>query len=395
MKIEKIYGGDNRLGRIDEIYTEAFPLQERFGLDIIMRLADEGKLDVFAVMDNGETAGMFIMCVCARTAYVCYFAIDKGLRGRGLGSEVIGSICSYYAGFQVVLEIEALDKSADNYVQRKRREGFYLRAGFRHTQRYIRYEGVTYELLFAGVQDFDAAGFDALMDTRRSADFQPVLFDAKSYTTYIFDLDGTLLDTLDDLTASTNFAVLGAGGKAHTREEVCGFVGNGIRKLMQRALPSDISSENFERAFDSFKRHYGQHCCDNTKAYAGIMEMLRNLKACGKKVAVVSNKADFAVRELCKDYFGDLVDFCAGEKDGVRRKPSPDTVFTAMRQLGSKPDECVYIGDSDVDIETARNAGTDCISVLWGFRSEEFLFDHGAKVFAQTPNEICLLTLAQ
>ena len=393
MEIEKIYSGDDRFDALNAIYTEAFPPQERFGLDIMLRLADEGKLDVFALMHSGEAAGMFVMCLHGHTAYVCYFAIDKALRGKGLGGEVIRSICSHYAGRQIVLEIEALDKSAENYPQRKRREEFYLRAGFRHTDRYIRYEGVTYELMFTGAESFDAADFDALMDTRRCEGFQPVLFDAKQYTTYIFDLDGTLLDTLDDLTASTNFAVQGAGGQAHTREEVCSFVGNGIRKLMQRALPSDISSEDFERAFDSFKRHYGQHCCDNTKPYAGIMDMLRELKARGKKVAVVSNKADFAVAELCRDYFGELVDICVGEKEGVRRKPSPDSVFAVMKSLGSKPCECVYIGDSDVDVDTARNAGIDCISVLWGFRSEEFLLAHGAKVFAQTPNEICLLTM--
>ncbi|MBQ3937283.1 MAG: GNAT family N-acetyltransferase, partial [Ruminococcus sp.] len=141
MEIEKIYSGDDRFDALNAIYTEAFPPQERFGLDIMLRLADEGKLDVFALMDSGEAAGMVVMCLHGHTAYVCYFAIDKALRGKGLGSEVISSICSHYAGRQIVLEIEALDKSAENYPQRKRREEFYLRAGFRHTDRYIRYEG--------------------------------------------------------------------------------------------------------------------------------------------------------------------------------------------------------------------------------------------------------------
>lgn len=394
MQIEKIYGGDERVSRIDEIYKDAFPPQERFGLDIIMRLADEGKFDVYAVMQQG-VAGMFIMYVYSRTAYVCFFAIDKNCRGKGLGSEVIAKICALYPDKQIVLEIEALDKTAENFTQRKRREAFYLRAGFKHTQRYIRYCGVTYEIMFSGAQTFDAADFDALMESRRNGDFQPVFFNAKAYTTYIFDLDGTLLDTLDDLTASTNFAALGAGGQAHTRDEVCGFVGNGIRKLMQRALPQDISDEEFEKAFAAFKAHYKDHCCDNTKPYAGIMDMLGSLKAQGKKVAVVSNKADFATRELCKDYFAELVDFCAGEKEGYRRKPAPDTVLRAMSELGSKPSECVYIGDSDVDIKTAENSGIDCISVLWGFRSEKFLSQNGARVFAQTPQEICLFTLTE
>ena len=392
MELVKIFSGDSRIERINSIYTEAFPPQERFGLDIIMSLADRGILDVYAVMHREKTAGMFIMCVGDNTAYVCYFAIDKALRGQGLGSEVIKHICGLYPDKQTVLEIEALDSSAANFAQRKRRESFYLAAGFRHTDRYIRYEGVTYEIMFSGRPEFDKAGFDRIMDSRGSKDFQPVLFDAKPYSTYIFDLDGTLLDTLTDLTQSTNYAVQSLGFEPHSKEAVCGFVGNGIKKLMQRALPGDISQADFDRAFQAFKEHYKQHCCDSTKPYDGIMQMLRKLRESGKKVAVVSNKADFAVKELCRDYFGELVDICIGEKEGVHKKPAPDTVITAMQALGAKPDECVYIGDSDVDIQTAENSGLDCISVLWGFRTEDFLTEHGAKVFAETPNQICLLT---
>lgn len=393
MKLERIYGGDERIDRLNEIYIDSFPPQERFGFDIIMRLADKGILQVYAVMQQSAAVGMFVMCVDEQTAYVCYFAIDKAERGKGLGSSVISEICSLFPEKQTVLEIEALDPAAQNYSQRKRREAFYLRAGFRHTDKYIRYEGVTYELLFSGRENYDAAAFSRLMDTRRSKDFQPLLFDAKPYSTYIFDLDGTLLDTLTDLTVSTNFAVQSAGGKAHTKDEVCSFVGNGIRKLMQRALPQDISEQDFEKAFETFKAHYKAHCKDNTKPYDGIMDMLKTLKAHGKKVAVVSNKADFATRELCSESFGELVDIAVGEREGVRRKPAPDSVNAVMQELGSKPDECVYIGDSDVDIKTAENAGLDCISVLWGFRSEELLRENGAKAFAETPTEICLLTL--
>ena len=393
LELERIYGGDDRIEKLNRIYTEAFPPQERFGFDIIMRLADQGILEVFAVMEESRVSGLFVMCVDDLTAYVCYFAIDKGCRGKGLGSSVISQICRFYPEKQTVLEIEALDASAENFSQRKRRESFYLRAGFRHTDRYIRYEGVTYEILFSGKEQFDKAAFEKLMDTRRSKDFQPLLFDAKKYSTYIFDLDGTLLDTLTDLTISTNFAVQSVGCPAHTKEEVCSFVGNGIKKLIHRALPKDISDADFEKAFDNFKTHYKTHCKDNTKPYDGIMDMLRQLKAHGKKVAVVSNKADFATKELCKTEFGELVDISVGEKDGVRRKPAPDSVKAVMQVLGSEPHDCVYIGDSDVDIETAKNAGLDCISVLWGFRSEEFLTEHGAKVFAQSPGEICLLTL--
>lgn len=392
MELVRIFGGDERLEKIDEIYQEAFPPQERFGLDIIMNLADQGYLNVFALMHGGDTAGMLITCVDEQTAYVCYFAIDKALRGQGLGGDAIEQIVSVYQGRQVVLEIEALDKTAENFSQRKRREGFYLRHGFAHTDRYIRYEGVTYELLFAGRQSFDSAAFDRLMDTRRNKDFKPIMFNAKAYSTYIFDLDGTLLDTLTDLMNSANFAVQSVGCPARTKQEICGFVGNGIKKLIERALPKCASQADFDRSFETFKAHYKQHCCDNTKPYDGILDMLRQLKAQGKKVAVVSNKADFATKELCRDYFGELVDICVGEKEGVRKKPAADTVLMVMQELGVTPEQCVYIGDSDVDIKTAENSGLDCISVLWGFRSEEFLIDHGAKVFAQTPGEICLLT---
>ena len=392
MKLERIYSGDSRAIELNEIYNEAFPPEERFGLDIILGLADKGELEVYAIMQGQNTAGMAVMCVDEKTAYVCYFAIEKNLRGNGLGGEAIEQISRMYQGRQTVLEIEVLDSTAANFPQRKRREKFYLDRGFSHTNRYIRYEHVTYEILFAGRNEFDSAAFDEMMNRRKSRHFQPMLFDAKKYSTYIFDLDGTLLDTLTDLTNSTNHAVQSIGCPTHTKEEVCSFVGNGIRKLIERALPSDIEQEKFNQAFETFKSHYGQHCNDNTKPYAGIMEMLRELKARGKKVAIVSNKADFAVKELCRNYFGELADISIGEKEGIRRKPAPDTVITAMEALGSRPEECVYIGDSDVDIETAKNSKMDCISVLWGFRSEEFLIDHGASAFAQCPNEICLLT---
>ena len=393
MTLEKIKSGDERTDRINEIYTDSFPADERFGLDIILRLAAQGSLEVYAVMENGITAGMAVCCIHRQTAYICYLAIDKNMRGCGLGSSVVSRLCSLYKGKQVVLEIETLDPCAENYPQRKRREGFYLRLGFHHTDRYIRYCGVTYELLFTGTDKFDPDDFDKLMQTRRGGSFQPVMFDAKAYTTYIFDLDGTLLDTLDDLTASTNFAMRTVGCKEHTKEAVCGFVGNGIKKLIQRALPPDASPSTFDKAFEGFKTHYGEHCFDSTKPYPGILDMMKKLTEQGKKIAVVSNKADFAVKKLCRDYFGDLARVSIGEKEGVRKKPAPDTVLTALAQLGSTPEESVYIGDSDVDIQTALNSGMDCISVLWGFRSEEFLTRCGAKVFAQTPGEISLLTL--
>lgn len=395
MELVKIFGGDKRVEIIDRIYQEAFPPNERFGMNIIMRLANQGHLNVFALTQNDETVGLLITCEDEQTAYVCYFAIDKALRGHGLGGEAIRQACRLYQGKQVVLEIEALEKTSSNFSQRKRRESFYLRHGFAHTNRYIRYEGVTYELLFAGRQSFDEKAYDRLLDRRKNKNFRPVLFNAKQYSTYIFDLDGTLLDTLTDLTLSANFAVESVGCPPRTIQEINSFVGNGIELLIRRALPKDIPQADFEKAFEIFKAHYKQHCCDNTKPYDGITDMLRRLKAQGKRIAVVSNKADFAVCELCRDYFGDLIDICAGEKQGVRKKPAADMVLGVINELGVKPSECVYIGDSDVDVHTAENSGLDCISVLWGFRSEEHLIKHGAKAFAQTPGEICLFTYVE
>lgn len=392
MKLVKLHSGDDRVKEINKIYLEAFPPQERFEIEIMMSLADKGIFDVCAVISDGVTAGMLVLFNGDNTVYVCFFAIEKSLRGKGLGSEVIKRVCSLYPEKQTVLEIEALDSTAENFAQRKRRESFYLAAGFRHTNRYIRYGGVTYEVMFTGRPEFDKSGFDRIMDSRRSKEFTPVLFDTKPYSTYIFDLDGTLLDTLTDLTNSANYAVESVGCPPHTKQEICSFVGNGIRKLIERALPEGAPVEDIDKAFENFKAHYKQHCCDFTEPYDGIMPMLQQLRAHGKKIAVVSNKADFATKELCKAKFGDLIDFCAGEQEGSRRKPAPDTVLRAMQSLGSKPEECVYIGDSDVDIRTAENTGIDCISVLWGFRKEKFLLEKGAKVFAQTPNEICLLT---
>ena len=395
LELVRIYSADERVETINRIYTESFPVQERFGMDIIMRLADEGVLEVFAIMQSGVTAGILITIVDDVSAYIAYFAIDKAFRGQGLGSEVLSGICSTYSGRQVVLEIELMDKNAPNYEQRIRREKFYTQRGFSHTGRFIRYSGVTYEIMFAGKQRFDKVAFDRLMDSRRDKEFQPLLFDAGHYSTYIFDLDGTLLDTLDDLTASTNHAIASVGCAPHSREEICSYVGNGIEKLIRRALPEDVTQEVFEKAFAEFKAHYKLHCNDRTKAYSGIMELLSTLKAHGKKVAVVSNKADFAVKELCGEYFGGLADICVGEREGVRKKPAPDSVLTVMDELGSQPKDCLYIGDSDVDIATAANAGINCISVLWGFRSEGFLRQSGAAALAQSPNEIAVFTLCE
>ena len=210
-------------------------------------------------------------------------------------------------------------------------------------------------------------------------------------TTVIFDLDGTLLDTLQDLADAVNYALRKEGMPERTIDEVRQFVGNGVRLLMIRAVPGGESNPLFEETFAQVKEYYGEHCNDNTKPYEGMIELLETLKSKGYSVAIVSNKIDFAVKELSALYFKGIVPVAIGEKEGVRRKPAPDTVREALKELGRIAEESVYVGDSDVDIETAKNAGMPCVSVLWGFRDREFLEEHGAKRYARTAEDVLKL----
>lgn len=209
------------------------------------------------------------------------------------------------------------------------------------------------------------------------------------FTSYIFDLDGTLLSTLDDLAASCNYALRSNNMPERTTEEVRQFVGNGVKKLMERAIPDGLSNPLFEKTYADFRQHYMQHNLDTTRPYDGVMELLGELHRRGKRVAVVSNKFYAATQELCRHFFGEeLVPVAIGEREDIRKKPAPDTVIEALRQLGASADGAVYIGDSDVDIATAHNSGMPCISVLWGFRSKEFLIEHGATTFVEHPMDI-------
>ena len=208
------------------------------------------------------------------------------------------------------------------------------------------------------------------------------------YKTYICDLDGTLLDTLGDLAASCNYALRSCGMPERTIDEVRRFVGNGVRKLMVRAVPEGEANPDFEHALAVFRSHYLEHNLDTTKPYPGILDMLERLRNGGADIAVVSNKFYAATQELVAHFFGDYVKVAIGERENIRKKPAPDTVLEAMCQLGVDKDGAVYIGDSDVDIETARNVGIPCISVLWGFRDREFLVAHGATRFASCAEEI-------
>lgn len=208
------------------------------------------------------------------------------------------------------------------------------------------------------------------------------------YKTYIFDLDGTLLSTLADLAASTNYALRTYHMPERSLDEVRRFVGNGVKKLMERAIPDGLNNPLFEETFATFRQHYMQHNLDTTQPYPGIMQLLEQLKAEGKNIAVVSNKFYAATRELCRHFFGDLVPVAIGEREDIRKKPAPDTVIEALRELGVDKEGAVYIGDSDVDIMTAKNSGMPCVSVLWGFRDKEFLLEHGATTLISQPEDM-------
>ena len=208
------------------------------------------------------------------------------------------------------------------------------------------------------------------------------------FETYIFDLDGTLLSTLDDLAASCNYALRHNGMPERTLDEVRRFVGNGVKKLMERAIPDGLENEKFEKVFADFRQHYMIHNLDTTKPYPGVMEMLEELKARGKNVAVVSNKFYAATQSLCRHFFGDLVDVAIGEREDIRKKPAPDTVNEVLRLLHADRKKAVYIGDSDVDVMTAENSGMPCISVLWGFRDHDFLAEHGATIYVSSAEQL-------
>ena len=210
------------------------------------------------------------------------------------------------------------------------------------------------------------------------------------YSTYIFDLDGTLLDTLTDLAASCNYALRTHGMPEHSIDDVRRFVGNGVRKLMERAIPDGEANPDFEATFATFREYYMHHSLDTTKPYPGIMDTLVELKARGCRLAVVSNKMIAATVELCKHFFPDTIEVAIGENEaeGIKKKPAPDTVLAALKQLGVSGEDAVYVGDSDVDLATARNSGLPCISVLWGFRDRDFLLDHGATTFITSPKEL-------
>lgn len=208
------------------------------------------------------------------------------------------------------------------------------------------------------------------------------------YDTYIFDLDGTLLDTLGDLASSCNHALRSCGMPQRSIDEVRRFVGNGVRMLMVRAVPDGEANPRFEECLSIFRNHYMEHNLDTTAPYPGIRNLIDTLLANGKHVAVVSNKFYEATQDLVSHFFDHAIPVAIGERPDIRKKPAPDTVNEALRQLAMPRETAVYIGDSDVDIATAQNSGMPCISVLWGFRDREFLLEHGATTLVSEPVDI-------
>ena len=211
------------------------------------------------------------------------------------------------------------------------------------------------------------------------------------YTSVLFDLDGTLLDTLGDLTAAMNRTLTRYGLPERTRQQMRAALGNGARRLMELSVPAGTDGALFETLLAEYNADYAAHCRIETAPYPGVDALLRQLHAQGRKLAIVSNKPDEAVRALRAEFFADTVPIAVGEKQGIRRKPAPDTLLTAMAQLGAERTSTVYVGDSEVDIATARAAALPCISVLWGFRDRDLLEQAGAQQFAVDAGELARL----
>lgn len=204
----------------------------------------------------------------------------------------------------------------------------------------------------------------------------------------IFDLDGTLLYTLEDLMDSVNYTLETFGYEKKTLEEVSMHVGNGVQHLVKMLLPGDISENDFDKCYQCFKEYYAEHCCEKTHPYEGIKETLKVLKCRGVKVGILSNKFQAAAEEVCEHYFEGLYDVVVGESENCRRKPAPDGINFICEKYGVPKEDVIFFGDSEVDIKTAENSGTYCVSVLWGYRDREFLTDNGAKVFVSNPLDI-------
>lgn len=208
------------------------------------------------------------------------------------------------------------------------------------------------------------------------------------YKLAIFDMDGTILNTLNDLADSMNHCLRAHDLPERPLQEIRTFLGNGIHWLVECSVPEGTDAETLEKVYQMFLVYYKDHCSIKTQAYEGIPQVLQSLRRAGVLTAVVSNKADYAVKILCGDYFDGLLDFSVGELEGRRRKPYPDSVNAVLEKFQIAKEDAVYIGDSEVDFQTAQNAGLDVIMVGWGFRDEEFLKEHGASFVIHDPAKI-------
>lgn len=208
------------------------------------------------------------------------------------------------------------------------------------------------------------------------------------YKAVIFDLDGTLTYTLEDLWASTNYALRRMQLPERTLDEVRMFVGNGVGNLIRKAMGSAATEEAFGQCLAVFREHYVRHCFDRTRLYDGVEDLLIELQRRGVRIAIASNKLQAGVDEIYRRWFTETVDIAIGEREGLRRKPAPDMVDEVIRRWGIPKDECLYVGDSDVDLATARNSGLRCVSVLWGFRGEADLLAAGATDLIKAPSEL-------
>ena len=214
-----------------------------------------------------------------------------------------------------------------------------------------------------------------------------------TYNTIIWDMDGTVLNTLYDLKTSMNYTLEMFNLKTHTIEEYRHAFGNGVRYAFEEVVDDDTPTELIDKMLPVFKAHYDKHCMDNTRPYEGIIDVMKEFKNRGFKQAIVSNKIDSAVQELYEKFFKECVNVVVGEKEGVRRKPAPDMVNEALEKLSRTTGEAVYIGDSEVDIATAKNSALPYISVLWGFRDRDFLLESGAQEFADKPDDILKIVM--
>ncbi len=211
------------------------------------------------------------------------------------------------------------------------------------------------------------------------------------YTTIIWDMDGTLLDTLDDLADSVNAALTEFQLPVRTRDEIRSFIGNGIIRLLELSVPGGKEHPRFDEIVSFFKSCYAKNSSNKTKPYPGLDKVMPELKKRGYRMAIVSNKIDSAVKALAELFFYGLMDAAIGNSEGLRRKPFPDEVLEALRIMGAEKESAVYIGDTEVDIETAKNAGLDCICVSWGYRSRQELLAQGAKEIVNIPEELLAL----